>query len=130
MQEPLILHIPSANDYHIHSKPMPPTTRKNYIKDRTQVAITYIAEYNNTKLWELENKVPVEKLTQRLQIVYGRTNAVREVIDQAIEADDSVRRRSALRYVEAPKKDSQPQTRWTGTNHLGGSPGCRRKHKY
>ena len=111
---PPIPLIPQIHGYQTHIQAMSPTKRKNYIKDRTQVALTYINEYNNTKLWELENKVTPESLRQRLQIVFGRTDAVREVIDQAIERDNSIRRKNNMRYLEAPRRFPTPDTmhRW------------------
>ena len=72
----------------MHDKPMSPTMKKNDIKDRAQAAITYITEYGNTRLWTLENLVREHKLKQHLQIVFGRTDTLREVIDKAIECDD------------------------------------------
>ena len=78
---PPIPQIPNIHNYQPHNIVMSPTTRKNYIKDRMQVAVTYITEYSNTRLWQLEDKVLPESLTQRLQIVFGRTNAVREAVD-------------------------------------------------
>ena len=74
---------------------MSPTMRKNYIKDRAQVAVTYITEYGNTMLWSLENLVPAHQLTQCLQIIFGRMDTVREVIDKAIEHDGELEERSA-----------------------------------
>ena len=67
---PPIPFIPNAYNYEEHTEAMSPTARKNYIKDRTQAAETYITEYNNTRLWKLENIISPEKLEQRLQIVY------------------------------------------------------------
>ena len=69
---------------------MSPAMQKNYIKDRAQAAVTYITEYGNTRLWTLENLVPEHKIKQRLQIVFGRTDVLREVIDKAIECDDKL----------------------------------------
>ena len=54
---------------------MSPVMRKNYIKDREQAAVTYITEYGNTMLWDLEKTVPTHKLTQRLQVIFGRTDS-------------------------------------------------------
>ena len=51
--------------------------------------------HTNTRLWTLENLVPEHKLKQRLQIIFGTTDALREVIDKAIECDDELRRKSA-----------------------------------
>ena len=89
---------------------MSPTARKNYIKDRTQVAETYITEYNNTRLWKLEDITPPENLNQRLQIVFGRVDAARKAIDDALEKDNEVRRRTNLRYLEAPTRFPTPDT--------------------
>ena len=38
----------------------------------------------------MENLVPEHKIRQHLQIVFGRTNALREVIDKAIECNDEL----------------------------------------
>ena len=89
-QPPPLPFIPDIGNYIIHNKPMSPAMRKNYIKDRAQAAVTYITEYGNTQLWTMENLVPDHKLKQRLQIVFGKTNALREVIDKAIECDDEL----------------------------------------
>ena len=89
---------------------MPSATHKNYIKDRTQAAVIYITEYSNTRLWELEDKVPPENLQQCLQIVFGRTNAVREAIDDALEKDNSFRRKINMRYLETPNRFPTPDT--------------------
>ena len=107
---PPIPFIPNAYNYEAHTDAMSPTARKNYIKDRTQAAETYIMEYNNTRLWKLEDKVPPENLNQRLQIVFGRVNAVREAIDEALEKDNEIRRRVNLRYLETPNRFPTPDT--------------------
>ena len=107
---PPIPFIPNAYNYEVHTNAMSPTARKNYIKDRTQAAETYITEYNNTQLWKLEDKVLPESLNQRLQIVFGRVNAVREAIDTALEKDNKTRRRANLRYLETPSRFPTPET--------------------
>ena len=89
---------------------MSPTAHKNYIKDRTQAAAIYITEYSNTRLWELEDKVPLGHLQQCLQIVFRRTNAVREAIDEALEKDNSFRRKTNMRYLETPNRFPTPDT--------------------
>ena len=83
---------------------MSPVMRKNYVKNRAQVVVTYIAEYINTRLWTLENLVPTHKLTQCLQIVFGRTDAVREKIDITIKQDDEIRRKKCMRYLKLPRR--------------------------
>ena len=97
-QLPLLPFIPSMANYTLHSKPMSPAMRKNYIKDRAQVAVMYITEYGNTTLLSLENLVPLHKLTQCLQIVFGRA------VDKVIENDDEIRRKKCMHYLKLPKR--------------------------
>ena len=65
--------------------------------------MTYITEYRNTMLWSLENLVPLHKLTQHLQIVFGKADAVRKAMDKAIENDDEIRRKKCMCYLKPPK---------------------------
>ena len=95
-QPPPLPFIPDIGNYITYDKPMSPAMQKNYIKDRAQAAVTYITEYGNTRRWTLENLVPEHKLKQCLQIVFGRTDALREGIDKAIECDDKLRRRKCM----------------------------------
>ena len=83
--------------------------RKNYIKDRAQAAVTYITEYGNTAFWSLENLVPLHKLTQHLQVMFGRVDAVRKAVDEAIENDDEIRRKKCMRYLKPPKRFPRPE---------------------
>ena len=108
-QPPPLPFIPDVGNYITHDKPMSPAMRKNYIKDRAQAAVTYITEYGNTWLGTMENLVPDHKLRQHLQIVFGRTNALREVIDKAIECDDELRRKKCMRYLKPPKRFPTPE---------------------
>ena len=101
-QPPLLPFIPNVANYVTHNKPMSPAMRKNYIKDRVQAAVMYITEYGNTTFWSLENLVP--KLTQRLQIVFGKADAVRKVVDTAIENDNEIRRKKCMCYLKPPKR--------------------------
>ena len=109
VQPPPLPFIPRAENYMKHDRPMSPTMRKNYIKDRAQVAVTYITEYGNTKLWTLERKAPIHKLTRRLQIVFGRVDAVRKAIDEAIEHDGEIRRKKCMHYLRPPKRFPIPE---------------------
>ena len=118
---PPLPFIPDTGNYIIHDKLMSPTMRKNYIKDRAQAAVTYITEYGNTRLWFMENLVPEHKLKQRLQIVFGKSNALKETIDEAIEWDDEHRRKKCMRYLKPPKRfpvpeemDKEETTGWIG----------------
>ena len=107
---PPIPFIPNAYNYEVNTEAMSPTAQKNYIKDITQAAEMYITEYNNTCLWKLEDMVPPESLDQRLQIVFGRVNSLREAIDEALEKDNEIRRRTNLRYLETPNRFPAPDT--------------------
>ena len=60
-------------------------------------------------MWNMENLVPDYKLRQHLQIVFGRTNALREAIDKAIECDDELRRKKCMRYLKPPKRFPAPE---------------------
>ena len=108
-QLPPLPFIPRVANYMLHSKLMSPTMRKNYIKDRAQAAVTYITEYGNTALWSLENLAPLHKLMQRLQVVFGRVDAVRKAVDEAIEKDDEIRRRKCMHYLKPPKRFPRPE---------------------
>ena len=108
-EPPLLPFIPNVVNYVSHSKPMSSAMRKNYIRDRVQVAVMYITEYGNTTLWGLENLVPVHKLMQHLQIVFGKVDAVRKAVDNAIENDDEIRRKKCMCYL---KPDFQYQRTW------------------
>ena len=105
-QPPPLQFIPDTGNYTTHDRPMSPATRKNYIKDRAQAAVTYITEYGNTCLWTMENLVPDHKLKQHLQIIFGRSNALKEVIDKAIECDDELRRKKCNAVPEITKEIS------------------------
>ena len=124
-QPPPLPFIPSVANYTLHSKPMSPAMRKNYIKDRAQAAVTYITEYSNTTLWSLENLVPLHKLTQCLQIVFGRVDAVRKAVDEVIENDDEIRRKKCMRYLKPPKRfpvledmESEETATWINWIHV------------
>ena len=101
-QPPPLPFIPNLANYVIQSKQMSSAMRKNYIKDRAQAAVTYITEYGTTTLWSLENLVPPHKLTQHLQIVFGRADAVMKAVDKAIENDDEIRRKKLHVLSETP----------------------------
>ena len=133
-QPPLLPFIPSVANYMLHSKPMSPAMRKNYIKDRAQAAVTYITEYSNTALWSLENLVPLHKLTQRLQIMFIRVDAVRKAVDEVIENDDEIRRKKCMRYLKPPKRfpipenmESEETATWINWIHMETSPTGRPK---
>ena len=108
-QPPPLPFIPDVANYVIHDKLMSPTMRKNHIKDRKKAVVIYKTEYSNTRLWSLEKLVPQDKLTQCLQIVFGRADAVRRAVDGAIEIDDEIRRKKCMHYLKPPKRFPVPE---------------------
>ena len=83
--------------------------RRNYVRDRTQAALTYISEYDATQKWEGDAQYDQQQIRQRLQIVFGKANQVREKIDAALNNDDIHRRRRMMRMLELPTRFPQPQ---------------------
>ena len=83
--------------------------RRNYVRDRTQAALTYISEYDVTQKWEGDPQYDQQQVRQRLQIVYGKANQVRERIDTALNSDDIHRRWRMMRTLGLQKRFPQPQ---------------------
>ena len=101
--------LPEPEAYVQHSDMMTLNMRRNYVRDRTQAALTYISEYDATQKWEGDPQYDQQQVRQRLQIVYGKANQVRERIDTALNNDDIHRRRRMMRILELPKRFPQPQ---------------------
>ena len=89
--------------YKVTNEPLRLETRRNFIRDRTRVALTYILEYQQTMKWIQDNAYPQEELKQRLQIFYGRTDTLRKAIDEGLEEDSKMRRLRNMQYLEDPK---------------------------
>ena len=101
--------LPEPEAYVQHSDTMTLNMRRNYVRDRTQAALTYISEYDATQKWEGDPQYDQQQVRQRLQIVYGKANQVRERIDTALNNDDIHHRRRMMRILELPKRFPQPQ---------------------
>ena len=89
---------------------MPPLARKNYIRDRMQSALTYILEYGQTEAMLKEGIYDKVEVQQRLRAVFGRVDAIRRRIDDALENDDMHRRRRNMRVLPLPKNFPEPQS--------------------
>ena len=85
-------------------------TRKRYVKDRTQVGVTYIAEHSHTLTLKGENRYHAGMLDTRLNIIFGRAQAIRERIDEALRLDDMYRRQRNMRELIAPTRFPDPTT--------------------
>ena len=89
---------------------MPPLARKNYVRDRTQSALTYILEYGQTEAMLKEGIYDKFEVQQRLRAVFGRVDAIRRRIDDALENDDMHRRRRNMRVLLLPKNFPELQS--------------------
>ena len=87
---------------------MPPLARKNYVRDRTQSALTYILEYGQTEAMLKEGIYDEVEVQQRLCAVFRRVDAIRRRIDDALENDDMHRRRN-MHVLPLPKNFPEPQ---------------------
>ena len=105
--------LPSLGDavmYISYPDVMPLETRKCYVKDRTQVGVTYIAEHSHTLTLKGENRYHSGSLDTRLNIIFGRAQAIRERIDEALRMDEMYRRRRNMRELIAPTRFPDPTT--------------------
>ena len=87
---------------------MPLETRKRYVKDRAQAGVTYIAEHSHTVTLKGENRYHPGMLDTRLNIIFGRAQAIKEKIDEALRMDDTHRRRRNMRELVAPTRFPDP----------------------
>ena len=83
--------------------------RRNYVRDRTQAALTYISEYNTAQKWESDPQYNQQQVQQRLQIIYGKADQVKQRIDTALNNDDIHCRRRMMRTLGLPQRFPQPQ---------------------
>ena len=89
---------------------MPPLARKNCVRDRIQSALTYILEHGQTEAMLKEGIYDEVEVQQRLCAVFGRVDAIRRRIDDALENDDMHRRRRDMRVLPLPKNFPEPQS--------------------
>ena len=78
--------------YVMYPDAMPPLTRKDYVRDRTQSALTYILEYGQMEAMINEGIYDEDEVQQRLCVVFGRVDAIRRRIDETLENNDMHRR--------------------------------------
>ena len=75
-----------------------------------QVALTYIREYELAQQWEGNPEYDRQEVLQRLQIIYGKADKVRQQIDTALNNDDIHRRRRVMRPLGLPQRFPEPQS--------------------
>ena len=100
---PLLPLLPEPDVYVQHGDAMSLNMRRNYVRDRTQAALTYILEYETAQKWESDPQYDGQQVQQRLQIIYGKANQVKQRIDTAMNNDDIHRRRRTMRTLGLPK---------------------------
>ena len=101
--------LPEPDVYVQHGDAMSLNMRRNYVRDRTQAALTYIWEYETAQKWESDPQYDVQQVRQRLQIIYGKANQVKQRIDTPLNNDDIHRRQRMMRTLGLPKRFPQPQ---------------------
>ena len=89
---------------------MTPNMRRNYVRDRMQAALTYITEYETAQQWEPNPQYDKQQVLQRLQIIYGKADKVKQRIDTALNNDDIHRRRRVMRPLGLPQRFPEPQS--------------------
>ena len=110
VQLPPLPLMPEPDAYVTQQDVMSPQMRRNYVRDRTQAALTYIKEYETSHQWEQDPQYDAQQVRQRLQIVYGKADQVKQRIDVALLNDDIYRRRRVMRTLELPLRFPSPQT--------------------
>ena len=108
-QLPSLPMMPEPDAYVTQSDVMTPQMRRNYVRDRTQAALMYIKEYEASQKWEHDPQYDVQQVRQRLQIVYGKADKVKNNVDSALLNDDIYRRRRVMRTLELPQRFPLPQ---------------------
>ena len=101
--------LPEPDAYVQHEDAMSLNMRRNYVRDRTQAALTYISEYETAQKWENDPQYDGQQVQQRLQIIYGKADQVKQKIDVALNNDDIHRRRRTMRTLGLPKRFPHPQ---------------------
>ena len=108
-QPPGIPTMDSPSKYPVPRDAMRPSLRRNYIKARQEAATIYILEYNATGHMKREGRYNPRILDERLQIVYGRVNTLRQTIDVSLQEDDRHRRSRVMRALGTPTRFPDPQ---------------------
>ena len=70
--------MPEPDAYVQQMDVMTPNMRRNFVRDRTQVALTYISEYETAQEWENNPQYDKHQVRQRLQTIYGKADQVKQ----------------------------------------------------
>ena len=106
---PSLPMMPEPDAYVTQPDAMAPQMRRNYVRDRTHAALTYIKEYETSQKWEQDPQYDAQQVQQHLQIIYGKADKVRNNVDTALLNDDIYRRRRVMRTLQLPERFPLPQ---------------------
>ena len=70
----------------------------------------YITEYETAQQWERNPQYDKQQVLQRLQIIYGKADKVKQRIDTALNNDDIHHRRRVMRPLGLPQCFPEPQS--------------------
>ena len=101
--------MPEPDGYVQQSDAMTPNMQRNYVRDRTQVALTYITGYETAQEWERDPQYDKQQVLQWLQIIYGKADQVKQQINTALNNDDIHHRRRVMCPLGLPKRFPVPQ---------------------
>ena len=101
--------LPEPDAYVQQRDAMTLNMRRNYVRDQTQAALMYISEYETAQKWEGDPQYDEQQVRQRLQIIYGKADQVKQRIYAALNNDDIHHRRRVMRTLGLPKRFPQPQ---------------------
>ena len=101
--------LPEPDVYVQHGDAMSFNMRRNYVRDQTQAALTYISEYEMAQKWENNPQYDGQQVQQRLQIIYGKADQVKQKVDAALNNDDIHRRQRTMCTLGLPKRFPQPE---------------------
>ena len=101
--------MPEPDTYVQQLDAMTPNMRRNYVRDRMQAVLTYITEYKTAQEWEHDPQYDKQQVLQRLQIIYGKADQVKQRIDTALNNNDIHRRRRVMHPLGLPKHFPVPQ---------------------
>ena len=76
--------MPDPEAYVLQQDVMNPRMWRNYTRDQTNAALTYITEYEQAQQWQQDTKYDKQQVLQRLQIIYGKADKARKNIDAAL----------------------------------------------
>ena len=130
-QPPPLPRIDNPELYMIHDELMPLRIRRTYIRDQMRNAYTYIMEYSSMLEMEKERRYVVDKLWDRLRIIYGRADAVQRNVDESLAKDDQLHRqcgmielRSLYRFPDPTEMGNSAPPHILGWKRRPFTPGC------